>query len=546
MAKNAKDKTADKAVLEAVRLKRKASAVNPVWGEKRRPVTTAEVIAVEEDAGTHNITLRFPHDEKFQIDTADGIGIPARPDAATLKRVLDNMKIRNAAERDVARQMLLPTEPYPNIAIASPSTQLLKIIAGKLKSGAGKALPDKAKFNAAARGLHSRARTLDDILADDDKLAKLQATYDVGEILELFPGLVTKEELAAAQGPSHGNKTFCLIDYGTMPDEQGRDSTFMTISVLPEAGLHKQDSFGEGGAESLHLGETSIYLYNLKPGDEINVTRKLKKKPEFQLPRHEGADIIMVGQGNGAASYTTFLMELEQRRDAGEKIGNIRLMLAARAPEDAWGLKRFLPYLEDGTLSRIDLAVDGDASLGEVVGPQDFMTGEISDAARQRIHIHHGTRLVDDRKGVENHHAGIMTDANAKAVAKAVKSGGVYLAGGEPFHYSMTLGVAEAVRRDIHDLDAAAYKTMLKSATDKTTHDFIKRMRTATAPTAQDAEILFEEILKKGKAPFAGKGVSAHSKARIQGTQQGWTRRIAGKPLVQMCRSGKAPGVCPL
>jgi len=537
----------DTSIKEAVKLKRAALAADPVWVKKERPTTTAKVVAVEEDAGTHNITFRFAHNETFNIQTADGIGIPAVPHDDTLNRVLDNMAIADNAERKVARQLMLPTEPFPGVTLASPSVALLQVIADKLKTPAGRKLPLQARFNAAAKDIHSRARTLDDILADDERLAKLQATYDVGELLELFPGLVSKEELIAAQGPSHGNKTFCLIDYGTMPDEHGRDCTFVTVSVLPEAGLHKHDSFGEGGVEAMHLGETSVYLYNLKPGDELPITRKLKSKPEFQLPKTPGAEIIMAGQGNGAASYTTFLMELEERKARGEKIGKTRLLLAARDVDSVWGLKRFLPFLERGTLSRIELAVDGDPAKGEETAPKNLLPGEMSAAARQRIRIHHGTRLVDDRQGVNNHHRGMMDDPNTKAIVSALKNGGgVYLAGGEPFHYSMTLGIAEAVRRDIQAMDGKAFKAMLKSAGSREARDFCQKMRTATAPTAQDAETLFEVIMKQGKPPFTGKAVSAHSPARIKGMAKGWTRRIAGKPLVQMCRSGKAPGVCPL
>lgn len=547
---------------------------DPAWRERAKPTVTGTVVDVVEHAGTKDFTVIFPPDAEFDFMPADGIGVPAPVDHDTLERVIDSLKIKGRGARRTAMALIQPSEPYPAVELAEPSKALLELIAKRGSNTAEIKMQVTAKLdkkgtprlgdafsNAAnhrtvytVKGklevsdtsedgtevtgdievtaerfkslkLKDRIPKLRDILDDPDKLERLQATYNVAEILELFPNLVTAAELAETQGPTHGNKTYTLIDRGRMKNAKGQDAPFMTFSVLPEGGLHKQNSFGGKTREALHIGETSSYLYNLDKGDRLTINAPLKHKDYFQLPDDPGKGLLFIAQGNGAATFTTLLKELQQQGEKGAHV-----MLAARDHDTLWGMRYLKPYLEDGTIGRLDISLsETDAKKGVINAPSRILTGDLSKAARQRITLHNGRKLVDEAGGIENCADGLLREDIAKSVGDMIENGGrVYVASGDRFAHSMAAGIAEIMRRRIHAMKDRDFVARLNATFEEKEKDTLIRLRNADRLTAKDVETFTECDL----SGFAGSYTEMYSKTRVRGIEKGWSRRIAGRELI--------------
>jgi len=453
---------------KAAALKRRYEAVVPEWGARKHDVLTGTVTAVEEDGGTKNITILLEKGAEMDFQPGSAVGIPGRVDAALVDEITAALITENDEEKKLAAALMQPNAPYPSVLLTAPSRALLEMVDQKLD-----AVP--------CTDLVQHHKSLKDILQDAQKFTEFQAAYDVADFLRLFPQTVTAEDLLAKQGPAHGNKTYCLIDYGELPDADGGTRQYLKLSVLPEAGLHTQKLFGEQ-EEALHFGETSHYLAGLSVGDDLHITAQPKNKADFNLPADLSGGIVMIGQGNGAVPFITLLKEIKRRRAAGEETGGVHLILAARDEEAVWGVKEIQPYLDDGTITRVDVALsDTEASRGIEENSGKLFSGNQQSA----VFLHHATKLADKGEDFANANSGLFHPEVERSLYGVLARGGdIFVSGGEGFKNTMEAAVDGIAAR-------------------------------------------------QGKKRDALKGRLSTSKStmRIQGESEGWSRRIAGKFL---------------
>ena len=466
---------------QAVVMKLGFEAANTLWADRKRETVGGTIVDVVEDAGTRNMTIMLEAGEDIDFAAGGGMGLPAPIDKTESDKIIKALKLKGKEERELAREILQPSAPYPGVLLTAPDETLLRLLDKKM---AGVTDPELAE----------NATYLKYALEDKTQIKKLQATYNVGEILEKFPDCITVEELATAQGPAHGNKTYSLIDFGKMQDENGQPRQYITISVLPEAGLHVQDMFGEAQKNVLHLGDTSTHLYNLNVGDDLRINRDPKNKDDFQMPKDLSKGSVFIGQGNGAVPFVSMLKDLQQKKDAGENVAPVHLILAAKDEESIWGLKYLEPYLEDGTIGTLDIALSRtDKTLGQDNSPNTLFEDDMSDQARARATVYHGTRLADDVQGFDDVHEGLFEPKIENSIHTVLKNGGdVYVSSGRAFQITMRKAVAEIAAR--HDVDLDGYKG---------------RLRISKSPS------------------------------RIQGETKGWSTRLAGANLMSYLNAKK-------
>jgi len=105
-----------------------------------------------------------------------------------------------------------------------------------------------------------------------------------------------------------------------------------------------------------HLGGASGYLaHRLKEGEDVLIY--VKSNDNFRLPDDATKPIIMIGPGTGIAPFRAFLQERAATESAGENwlfFGNPHFT------EDFLYQTEWQEYLQDGVLSRIDLAFSRD------------------------------------------------------------------------------------------------------------------------------------------------------------------------------------------
>ncbi|MBL1146719.1 MAG: hypothetical protein HND56_04250 [Pseudomonadota bacterium] len=459
---------------KAAAVKRGFEDAVPAWRERKHDVLTGTVTAVEEDGGTKNITILLEKGAKMDFQPGGAVGVPGRVDKRLADEITAVLLTRNDEEKQLAAVLLQPTAPYPSVLLTAPSRELLEMVDQKLD-----ALP--------RTDLAAHHKSLKAILQDDKKFAEFQAAYDVSDFLNLFPQMVTAEELLAKQGPAHGNKTYCLIDYGEMQDAEGETRQYLKLSVLPEAGLHRQKLFGEQ-EEVLHFGETSHYLAGLAVGDELHITAQPKNKADFSLPDDLSGGVVMIGQGNGAVPFMTLLKEIKRRREAGEETGNVHLILAARDEGAVWGVKEIQPYLDDGTITRVDVALsDTEASRGIEQNSGKLFPGN----HQADVLLHHATRLADRDGDFATAESGLFhPDVEKSLYGALVRGGDIFISGGEGFKNTMEAAVDGIAARQ-----------------------------------------------GKKREDLQGRLSTSKSTMRIQGESEGWSRRIAGKFLAGYLKS---------
>lgn len=453
---------------KAAAVKRGFEAVLPAWGERKHDVLTGTVTAVEEDGGTKNITILLEKGAKMDLQPGGAIGVPGRVDDALIDEITAALITQDKEDKKLAAALMQPNAPYPSVLLTAPSRDLLEMVDQKLD-----ALP--------RTDLAAHHKSLKAILQDEDKFTEFQAVYDVTDFLRLFPQMVTAEELLEKQGPAHGNKTYCLIDYGELQDADGETRQYLKISVLPEAGLHTQKLFGEQ-EEVLHFGETSHYLAGLEAGDELHISAEPKNKADFNLPDDLSGGVVMIGQGNGAVPFMTLLKEVKRRREAGDETGNVHLILAARDEGAVWGVKEIQPYLDDGTITRVDVALsDTDATRGIEKNSGKLFPGN----HQADVFLHHATRLADRDGDFSAADSGLFHPDVEKSLYGALARGGdIFISGGEGFKNTMEAAVGGIAARQ-----------------------------------------------GKKRDDLQGRLSTSKSTMRIQGESEGWSRRIAGKFL---------------
>lgn len=105
-----------------------------------------------------------------------------------------------------------------------------------------------------------------------------------------------------------------------------------------------------------HLGGASGYLaHRLKEGEEVLIY--VESNDNFRLPDDNSKPVIMIGPGTGVAPFRAFLQERAATESSGENwlfFGNPHFT------EDFLYQTEWQEYLQDGTLTRTDLAFSRD------------------------------------------------------------------------------------------------------------------------------------------------------------------------------------------
>jgi hypothetical protein len=457
----------------------KLNSTNSEWDERKHDALHGTVIAIENHAGTKDLTIMLDAHEGIELSPGCGIGIPGQVDDDTISSVASSLLYENPDELEFIKSAIGATPPYPSINIASPSLELVQMLVSKV--------------NASDSRYSDDIKVLNDCLYDSNKYEQLQACYDVSEILLKFPGHITLQELIDAQGPTHGNKTYCQFDSGTLIDGDNNKRQYLKISVLPEGSSHVQNLFQEQVRDKVHYGETSNYLCNLEVGDQLYINTPAKIKKEFGLPKDLSKGFMFVCQGNGAAPCLSLLKEIHRRHDLGETIGPINVVIAARDEDATWGLKYFKPYLESGLVSTLDLALSDIEGEGVQLTDTELSPVNDSSAYPYQVRVHQGDRLMSN-EAFEVQTTGFFESGLNNRIKDLLKNkGDIYIASGKAFR----LSIEKALTHIEDELKTQGSKAKLKLHISE-------------------------------------------SKSRLRGIEEGWTRRLAGKPLINLYGSGSS------
>ena len=445
--------------------KKLASIANQTWRDRRRKTVNATVLKIWLDGGTKNITLAFEPGVMLDFTHSSGVGLPGNVDQKHMTELLDVIDWSEAPTKKEAVESFFAENGYPSIKSTNVTTDLLKYLDQKLDKEAGT--------------VSEQHQRLKNYLNDPAKETELCNKYDLVSFCKIFPNKLTLREVLMYQGPDHGNKTYSLFDHD-VTEIDGEKRQTISISVLPEGGVHKQDMFGENPAVNAKmLGPTSHYLYGLKTGDIIQINETPKNKKSFALVDDLSKPTIMIGQGNGAVPFVTMLKEMKKRQDKGDIVKPAHVILAAKDLDNLWGVQEFKPYLDAGLIGRVDIALSQSSKTASVENPAASLVHALGEKLAEKIHIHHGTRLVDDQK-----QTGLFAPELKKILQDDMtQSGCFYISSSKPFKNS--------IQNALFDL---AKETSINSL------KFVEnQIKTTSSPT------------------------------RLAGQDKGWTKRISGK-----------------
>ena len=113
--------------------------------------------------------------------------------------------------------------------------------------------------------------------------------------------------------------------YSIASSRQGEDGNLAEISLCVRRCFYLDEISGER-----HPGIASNYLCDAKVGDEILITGPYGR--QFQAPKDDTANLLMIGVGTGIAPFRAFLKHIFEERK--EWRGKVRLYYGARTGMD--------------------------------------------------------------------------------------------------------------------------------------------------------------------------------------------------------------------
>ncbi|MCT4587531.1 MAG: flavodoxin domain-containing protein [Carboxylicivirga sp.] len=152
-------------------------------------------------------------------------------------------------------------------------------------------------------------QSLNELIADDQKLENYAATNDILDLVMDYPGQLSVEEFLGILR-SLSQRLYSLASSSKVVGDQAD----ITVKIIENS--HQ---------DRMRNGVCSSFLWNrLDVGDMVPVT--LETIAKFRLPETDDKDIIMISAGTGIAPFRAFLQE----RDAQQSKGNNWLIFGER------------------------------------------------------------------------------------------------------------------------------------------------------------------------------------------------------------------------
>lgn len=353
---------------------------NKQLGETHYPSCNAEVIDVKESApNTYTIILglagnartdisqqvdlsavqntSFINKEYTYFPVGSGIGVPPPEDSALLTRIVKALKPTQHNDKDWCK----PYKGYAGPDLATPSTEFLKLVAHQTRQ---------------EPSLSSKQKYLEDVLQDPAKLDELQATYDVADILEIFPNTVSAEDLWDSQPKGPMTRTYTIIP--EIEQSKIHDRPCFSISVKAQKSKALQRLFGEAPQSyQVHEGIVSDFLCSLNAGDILSFNKKIKKQKAYKAPYEPKRDVVFVAQGN---AYERSLSYLYEKQAALTSLKEKFIIVSAFKRQQDIPLNDTFDHLaKDGTLTKSYHALSRDKGIDNNQGHNHYRYG-------QRVH----------------------------------------------------------------------------------------------------------------------------------------------------------------
>jgi sulfite reductase (NADPH) flavoprotein alpha-component len=152
-------------------------------------------------------------------------------------------------------------------------------------------------------------QSLNELIADDQKLENYAATNDILDLVMDYPGQLSVEEFLGILR-SLSQRLYSLASSSKVVGDQAD----ITVKIIENS--HQ---------DRMRNGVCSSFLWNrLDVGDMVPVT--LETIAKFRLPEADDKDIIMISAGTGIAPFRAFLQE----RDAQQSKGSNWLIFGER------------------------------------------------------------------------------------------------------------------------------------------------------------------------------------------------------------------------
>ncbi|MEC7702480.1 MAG: hypothetical protein VYC19_06975 [Pseudomonadota bacterium] len=292
----------------------------------------------------------FVAEEGHYFPVGSGLGIPPAQDSALISRIIQS----TAAPQSDDRDYLTPHNGYAGPDLSSPSDALLqKIVDSTLPS--------------------TQSQRLQAILNTPQDLAELKATYDVADILEIFPNTLTAKDIWALQPEVSMTKTYTILPE---PDlSKAENKPCFSISVRLQKAESPQRLFGEpAGSSRLHEGAVSRHLCALKAGDTLPAVNLVKPQKGFKGTYEAARDVVFVAQGNAHERSLSYLHE--KQADTAALKQQFILVSGFKQESDIPKNDAFSALAQNGTLSRVYYALSRDKNAPRQNAHEHYCTGK--------------------------------------------------------------------------------------------------------------------------------------------------------------------------
>lgn len=295
----------------------------------------------------------FIDQDGVYFPVGSGFGIPPVINDTLLQRLKKAFK----TPQDNDLEYCHPYEGYAGPDLAAPSKELLDLIVRRANN----------------TNLHSKAALLRDILKDKKQLQALQATYDVADILEHFPQLITAQELWSLQPSASMTKTYTILPEQELSKAQNKPC--FSISVKAQRAKCIQNMLGESPAvERTHEGVVSSFLSKLQANDTLTIVDMVKPQKGYKAAYEANRDIVFIAQGNAHERSLSYLVE--KQADKSQLKQKFILVSGFKTEGDIPQNGQFDALKQDGTLTEIYYALSRDKSASRSHGQEHYCTGK--------------------------------------------------------------------------------------------------------------------------------------------------------------------------
>ncbi len=234
---------------------------------------------------------------------------------------------------------ITPYQGYAGPDLACPSKALLELLNSKLNAS------------------HPYKKTLENILTKPEEITLLQNTYDVYDILKLFPKILTAQEIHKHQEEGPVNRTYSVIPEPELSKQ--KNTICFSISVKKHSAKVQQNMFNEN-QEAMHYGINSFQLISLRPGDFLTINKTLKPSKALtpkttNKSTYKNSDVIFISQGNALERCITLLYD---KKSTSEKF---TIFAGFRSYKHITGRAHIRTFLKSGHITQIHFALSRDS-----------------------------------------------------------------------------------------------------------------------------------------------------------------------------------------